>query len=595
MYKNARNLLPYRARMENLTWRMMYVSKQQKPANHDLGDFLTTPLLDQLGLDQRLPPADPGAEDFDYVAHIRKMGQDNRAPSRKRPAPVLPLVLAQQQVHLNLLAALKDHTPPTNTYGSDHGFTFSLDPLAFEGPNENFGAGTMHFDEGYGFDGNWRNGSQLSHSVNDQGSRYGQSPGPQAIPPRNMHNAQTPTLHLNASAMGPNHLANALMGPNQGRMASLLPSQLHVSNIGPSQLTQIPHQLPSHKNTQGVNTQAQNIQIQNHHHINQTNLTAFGPPSKRPTPLLLFEAPSSFAYPVGPATLLSASLNRQDNSLVSVADHFATLRSHTPYELEELGLGLATSTGPQVAPSGANSVALGADLSYFDVFGRPHLSAAPSFLTTWTDSFFDDSPSASTAPTTPGGRKKKPKPKKTKKRKEPTPNPASSPAPSSAAAVGANVECTNCHTKTTPLWRRNPQGEPLCNACGLFLKLHGTVRPLSLKTDVIKKRQRGQNMLLSKKGLVLGPLTPAAAPFVLRDGDDFNPTPIHKDPRKTERRKLDTRKRLSAVLPGSFPDPPEPLQPDGLHPIHELDREHEWEPEVPEEGHGKWDWLSMTL
>lgn len=51
-------------------------------------------------------------------------------------------------------------------------------------------------------------------------------------------------------------------------------------------------------------------------------------------------------------------------------------------------------------------------------------------------------------------------------------------------------ECTNCHTRTTPLWRRNPKGEPLCNACGLFLKLHGEVRPLSLKTDVIKKRNR---------------------------------------------------------------------------------------------------------
>lgn len=53
------------------------------------------------------------------------------------------------------------------------------------------------------------------------------------------------------------------------------------------------------------------------------------------------------------------------------------------------------------------------------------------------------------------------------------------------------LSCTNCHTSTTPLWRRNPEGQPLCNACGLFLKLHGVVRPLSLKTDVIKKRNRG--------------------------------------------------------------------------------------------------------
>ncbi|KAI8643704.1 hypothetical protein BD408DRAFT_364378 [Parasitella parasitica] len=52
------------------------------------------------------------------------------------------------------------------------------------------------------------------------------------------------------------------------------------------------------------------------------------------------------------------------------------------------------------------------------------------------------------------------------------------------------TQCTNCDTTTTPLWRRNPEGKPLCNACGLFLKLHGVVRPLSLKTNIIKKRNR---------------------------------------------------------------------------------------------------------
>ncbi|KAL4074056.1 hypothetical protein J3A83DRAFT_4090639 [Scleroderma citrinum] len=54
----------------------------------------------------------------------------------------------------------------------------------------------------------------------------------------------------------------------------------------------------------------------------------------------------------------------------------------------------------------------------------------------------------------------------------------------------APTSCTNCQTTNTPLWRRDPEGQPLCNACGLFYKLHGVVRPLSLKTDVIKKRNR---------------------------------------------------------------------------------------------------------
>jgi GATA-binding protein, other eukaryote len=64
-----------------------------------------------------------------------------------------------------------------------------------------------------------------------------------------------------------------------------------------------------------------------------------------------------------------------------------------------------------------------------------------------------------------------------------------------AGATGTDIciptTCMNCFTQTTPLWRRNQEGHPLCNACGLFFKLHGINRPLSLKTDIIKKRNRG--------------------------------------------------------------------------------------------------------
>jgi len=34
------------------------------------------------------------------------------------------------------------------------------------------------------------------------------------------------------------------------------------------------------------------------------------------------------------------------------------------------------------------------------------------------------------------------------------------------------VQCANCRTSNTTLWRRNNSGEPVCNACGLYFKLH---------------------------------------------------------------------------------------------------------------------------
>ncbi|KII69591.1 GATA-binding factor 5-B [Thelohanellus kitauei] len=53
--------------------------------------------------------------------------------------------------------------------------------------------------------------------------------------------------------------------------------------------------------------------------------------------------------------------------------------------------------------------------------------------------------------------------------------------------------CSNCKTNTTSLWRRSSNGEPICNACGLYFKLHGTNRPLSMKKDEIQTRTRRSN------------------------------------------------------------------------------------------------------
>ncbi|KAJ3080812.1 hypothetical protein HK102_002790, partial [Quaeritorhiza haematococci] len=105
----------------------------------------------------------------------------------------------------------------------------------------------------------------------------------------------------------------------------------------------------------------------------------------------------------------------------------------------------------------------------------------------------------------------------------PSPPPTDPPAPDYPRTTSSNIDtttqsttestttstkkvdqppsCSNCFTTKTSLWRRAvTTGETLCNACGLFYKLHGVVRPVSMKTDVIRKRNRN-------KGAATGPTT----------------------------------------------------------------------------------------
>jgi transcription elongation factor Elf1 len=54
----------------------------------------------------------------------------------------------------------------------------------------------------------------------------------------------------------------------------------------------------------------------------------------------------------------------------------------------------------------------------------------------------------------------------------------------------SGLSCSNCSTTNTSLWRRNGLGEPVCNACGLYYKLHSVNRPITMKKDSIQTRKR---------------------------------------------------------------------------------------------------------
>lgn len=66
------------------------------------------------------------------------------------------------------------------------------------------------------------------------------------------------------------------------------------------------------------------------------------------------------------------------------------------------------------------------------------------------------------------------------------------PQQSTSRRIG--LSCANCQTSTTTLWRRNAEGEPVCNACGLYTKLHGVSSlrfefPPSISVLIFKNRR----------------------------------------------------------------------------------------------------------
>ncbi|XP_012274501.2 siderophore biosynthesis regulatory protein URBS1 [Orussus abietinus] len=88
-----------------------------------------------------------------------------------------------------------------------------------------------------------------------------------------------------------------------------------------------------------------------------------------------------------------------------------------------------------------------------------------------------------------------------------------------SASKRAGVSCSNCHTTVTTLWRRNSAGETVCNACGLYSKLHGINRPLSMKKDTIQTRKRKQKGGMKSTDT---PISRAVVPCNINNNNSIN-------------------------------------------------------------------------
>ncbi|KAJ7607909.1 hypothetical protein FB45DRAFT_947231 [Roridomyces roridus] len=171
----------------------------------------------------------------------------------------------------------------------------------------------------------------------------------------------------------------------------------------------------------------------------------------------------------------------------------------------------------------------------------------------------------------------------------PPPPPAEPAAPAAASAPAGKINalsCGNCGTSTTPLWRRDDVGNNICNACGLYFKLHGTHRPTSMKKTVIKRRKRvpaagaSENAMSDQAAaealVAVGQRSRASAASSPHAGSP-HPHP-DEDAEDAPRRKRARRKAPSAAAANAEEEQREREREERDRESRERDRKHTWYP-----------------
>ncbi|KAI5965935.1 GAT1 [Candida pseudojiufengensis] len=518
LYNKARDSLPYKSRMENLTWRMMYLTnnnltnvttnnnneissieevdnkfftphnfqpqqfnkinsqqqsssfqnsieeqtlrnKRQQAQQHH--QHIQNQYNQNHQKQQQQPNSlnyeqiDPGADDFDYVAHIKKIGSTNLMDSNNEFNSLDEEEFGNHQ----------------NSNSNSNGMT-SITNIPKKRPAQ--------------FSPTARPMSQLSHQLNEFNKFNSQSP--------NLHTPQNPQHHQ----FQPNNFHDIDFPPHSSSFEFSLDP---LAFEGPNNNF---NDLHLHSSFQDSITSSFEKPIFDDFQQTPINTTA---PSSLSTII-----PSNTQFVNQRNSMTTPTNILRQESLISLPEFNQNHHPNSNFHPSSLNFSNHQFLNDNYLDRSTSQTPISQSLN------NQHIN---------NDHFINQQDSSFTLPSQgiePIEEPKKRKSKQTKTKlpkKNVTPEATTNNNNSSSLSSLSNnnnntnstTSCTNCHTKTTPLWRRNPEGQPLCNACGLFLKLHGVVRPLSLKTDVIKKRQRGKNSI--------------------EDGDDLNPTSINDNKKST--------------------------------------------------------------
>jgi hypothetical protein len=165
-------------------------------------------------------------------------------------------------------------------------------------------------------------------------------------------------------------------------------------------------------------------------------------------------------------------------------------------------------------------------------------------------------------------------------------------SPTKASSSESIPICCNCQTTETPLWRRDGKGGLLCNACGLFSKVKGRPRPVSLKPASIKTRQKRSRPLNHPKGsgsseanrflpasnrYLTYPPPPDDRQDLSRFANRYSPPPFTPASASTSAStSYDTNRRRPSTAEGAYSQPPHrqysPIPSSSMYRSEERDR-----------------------